>query len=198
MKYINITKKLLLVIAITGIVILSGCTGKDTTQTTTTDSKEKTTDSSPGTTAKKTVQAVHFSKLIEFLPAAPSGYTAEEPQGSSYTIEEGTWSMASRSYKKGDSGRADVSIMDSAYYEVGLFGAWKGLQKFESTEGYYKTTTVNGFPAFETYSKSSKQYGLYVNVKDRFMVYIIVDDDDKQTLTAIENSINYAGIAALD
>lgn len=171
----------------------------DTTQTTSTENQQKDipASSSGNKPAPGTVQAVHFSKLIEFLPEATSGYTAEDPQGSSYTIESGSWSMASRTYRKGDTGRAEISIMDSAYYEVGMFGAWKGFVQWESTDGYYKTTTVKGYPAFETYSKSGKQYGVYVNVKDRFMVYIMVDDDDKEALNAFENSINYAGIGGL-
>ena len=105
--------------------------------------------------------------------------------------------MASRTYKKGDNERATVTLMDSAYYEVGLFSAWKGLVQMETSEGYFKTTKVKGYPAFETYSKSGKEYGTYVNIKDRVMVYIVVDNDDKDALTAIQNSINYAGIEGL-
>jgi hypothetical protein len=87
--------------------------------------------------------------------------------------------------------------MDSAYYNVGMFQAWNGFVQMETTDGYFKTTTVKGFPAFETYSKSSEQYGKYINVKDRFMVYIIAENNDKDVLNTLENSINYNGIGAL-
>jgi len=191
--------KFLTVIAIAGILLLSGCTGKDTSQGTDTGNDKTTTtkDSSPEKPAPGTVQTVHFSKLIEMLPESPAGWTADEPQGSSFTIENGSWSMASKTYRKGDTGRAEVTIMDSAYYNVGLFQAWKGFVQWESTDGYYKTTTVKGFPAFETYSKSGEQYGKYINIKDRFMVYIIAENNDKDVLNALENSINYNGIGAL-
>jgi hypothetical protein len=193
------TTKFLTVIAIAGILLLSGCTGKDTSQGTDTENKitPTTNDSSPEKPALGTVQTVHFSKLIELLPESPTGWTADEPQGNTFTIENGSWSMASKTYTKGDTGRAEVTIMDSAYYNVGMFQAWKGFVQWESTDGYYKTTTVKGFPAFETYSKSSKTYGRYINIKDRFMVYITAENDDKDVLNALENSINFNGIETL-
>lgn len=198
MIYKNTINKIILVLAIIGILLLSGCTGKDTDQTTSTgDDQGAASDSTINKPAKGSVQAIHFSKLMELLPEPQSGWTADEPTGGSYTVEDGSWSMAARTYKKGDNERATVTIMDSAYYEVGLFTAWKSFVQMETSEGYFKTTKVKGYPAFETYSKSSKDYGLFVNVKDRIMVNIVVDNDDKDALTAIQNSINYAGIEAL-
>ena len=199
MKSNLINIKILTVIAIAGIILLSGCTGKDTNQGTDTqeDKTTPTKESSPEKPAPGSVQTVHFSKLIEMLPGSPAGWTADEPQGGSYTIEGGSWSTASKSYTKGDTGRAEVTIMDSAYYNVGMFQAWNGFVQMETTDGYFKTMTVKGFPAFETYSKSGKTYGKYINVKDRFMVYIIAENNDKDVLNALENSINYNGIGAL-
>lgn len=192
--------KIWFVLAIALLLILSGCTGKDTnTQTGGTPTSEKQTIS---TTDKEkpapgSVQAVHFSKLIEFLPEAPSGWTAQEPQGYTNTVESGSWSMANKEFTKGETGRADIGIMDSAYYEVGWFSAWNGIYQWESTDGYAKTTTIKGYPAFEMYSKSSNNYVLYINVKDRFMVYITVDGADKNSMNTLANAINYDGIASL-
>ena len=199
MKHNLITTKFFTVIVLTGILLLSGCTGKDTTQGTNTQNENtpQTKETSPEKPAPGTVQTVHFSKLIEMLPASPAGWTADEPQGNSFTIESGSWSMASRTYTKGNTDSATVTIMDSAYYNVGLFQAWEGFVQWESTDGYYKTTTVKGFPAFETYSKSAKTYGKYINIKDRFMVYIIAGNNDKEVLNSLENSINFNGIGGL-
>ena len=191
--------KVCLILIVVAPVILSGCTGKDSgpSQAGTTPEGKQT---SPETTQEKpapgSVQSVHFNKLIEFLPAALSGWTADEPQGFMNTVESGSWSMASRDYTK-DTARANVGIMDSAYYEVGWFSAWKGIYNYESTEGYAKTTTIKGYPALETHSKSSNEYALFVAVKDRFMVYMTIHEADKDTLNNIANSIDYAGIAAL-
>ncbi|MCX9085745.1 MAG: hypothetical protein OIN87_13210 [Candidatus Methanoperedens sp.] len=200
MTYNLIDTKFFTIIAIAGILLFSGCTGKDTgDQGTDIENAppSSTNDLTPEKPDPGTVQAVHFSKLIELLPESPAGWTAQEPQGNSFTIEEGSWSMASRAYTKDDAGSATVTIMDSAYYNVGLFQAWSGFVQWESTDGYYKTTTVKGFPAFETYSKSGKTYGRYINIKDRFMVYIIAENNDKDVLNALENSINFNGIGKL-
>jgi hypothetical protein len=196
-NFINI--KLLTVIAIVVILLLSGCAGKNKSQGTDIKNEKTTTttESSSDKPAPGSVQTIHFSKLIEMLPESPAGWTADDPEGGSYTIQSGSWSMASKTYKKGDTGRATVTIMDSAYYNVGLFQAWKGLVQMETSEGYFKTATVKGFPAFETYSKSSKEYGKYINIKDRFMVYIIAENNDKDVLNTLENSINYNAIGIL-
>ena len=69
--------------------------------------------------------------------------------------------MAEKSYTK--SGTEDITvsvgIMDSAFYQVGWWAAWQGLYAYVSTEGYAKTVTVKGFPAWETYDKDSNDYG---------------------------------------
>ena len=149
-------------------------------------------------TVSATTEAVHFSKLIELLPAAPSGWGGEEPEGMTFTYEEGTWSMATESYSKTgtEDVTADVAITDYAFYTVGWSAAWQGFYAWESTEGYAKTTKVNGFPAWEIYDKDSNDYGLYVGINDRFMVFIHTNSD-KDTLYAFANSIDYKGIAAL-
>lgn len=149
-------------------------------------------------TVSAATEAVHFSKLIPFLPDAPSGWEGEEPFGMMYTIEEGSWSMATESYTKSGAEdiTAEVGIMDSAFYQVGLWTAWQGFYAWESTEGYAKTTTVKGFPAGEIYDKGSNDYSLYVGINDRFMVFISTSSD-RDTLYAFANSIDYKGIAAL-
>jgi len=196
MKLVNI--RILLVMSISLLIIFSGCTGKDTdTKKDETPSKQPSSTANEEIPAPGSVQTVHFSKLIELLPAAPSGWTAEEPTGSLITVESGSWSMANKEFTKGEKGRVNIGIMDSAYYQVGWFSAWKGLYKWESTEGYATTTTIKGYPAYEVYDKGSNNYGLYINVKDRFMVFITVDGEDKNTLTTFENAINYDGIASL-
>jgi PGF-CTERM protein len=149
-------------------------------------------------TVSATTEAVHFSKLIEFLPDAPSGWEGEEPEGMTLTYEEGTWSMATESYSKTgtEDVTADVAITDYAFYTVGWSAAWQGFYAWESTEGYAKTTKVNGFPAWEIYDKDSNDYSLSVGINDRFMV-LINTNSDKDTLYAFANSIDYKGIATL-
>jgi PGF-CTERM protein len=143
-------------------------------------------------------EAVHFSTLIAFLPDAPSGWDGEEPFGMMYTIQDGTWSMATESYTKSgaEDTTAEVGVMDSAFYQVGWLAAWQGFYAYESTEGYAKTVTVDGYPAWVAYTKDSGEYTLFVGINDRFMVFISTNSDE-DTLYDFANAIDYNGIAAL-
>jgi PGF-CTERM protein len=143
-------------------------------------------------------QAVEYSKLIPFLPKAPSGWEAGEPQGFSFTHEEGTWSMASSDYSRAgaEDVTANVVIYDYAFYTTGWTGAWRNFYAYESTEGYAKTVTVKGYPGWEVYDKNSKDYSLFVGLNDRFLVFVGTNSD-KDTLYKFADVIDYKGIAAL-
>jgi len=45
---------------------------------------------------------VSFGTLMTFLPDAPAGWTAEGPSGTSWTVNDDQWTMASHDYAKGD------------------------------------------------------------------------------------------------
>jgi hypothetical protein len=160
----------------------------------------------PGTTAPAvtatrpapgSVKAIDFNLLIPFLPNAPAGWTAEDPDGMTMNYQDGSWTTATRSYSRGDDKQATVSIMDSAYYAVGAWEMWGRQYEMTTTDGYYKTGTVAGFPSWETYSKNSKNYGTWVGLNNRFMVTVTIDNGEKADLDLFVNSINYRGIAAL-
>jgi hypothetical protein len=87
--------------------------------------------------------------------------------------------------------------MDSACYGVGGMEMWGRQYEMTTTEGYYKTGIVAGFPSWETYSKSSKSYGTLVGLNNRFMVSVTIDNGEKADLDLFLNSINYPAIAAL-
>ncbi|RZN37217.1 MAG: PGF-CTERM sorting domain-containing protein [Methanophagales archaeon ANME-1-THS] len=145
-----------------------------------------------------TTEAVHFSKLISFLPDPPSGWRGEEPFGTMQTYEGGSWSTAARSYQKlgGEDLTAEVMITDYALYATGWLGAWNRFYAFESTEGYIKSVTIDGFPAWEVYTRDTNDYSLYVGINDRFLVFITTDSD-KNMLDKLADSIDFKGIAAL-
>jgi hypothetical protein len=190
----------IIVIMIVGFCIITGCMtnapsggtspGQQTTGTPT--PVVTTTRPAPGS-----VKAVDFNLLIPFLPDAPAGWTAEDPDGMTMTFENGSWTTASRSYSSGDDKHATVSIMDSAYYAVGGWEMWGQKYEMTTTEGYFKTGVVAGFPSWESYDKSSKNYGTLVGLNNRFMVSVTIDNGQKSDLDLFINSINYQGIAAL-
>jgi len=189
-----------------GICMLAaGCTS-DTTPTETTPygtssvaTAVATTTPAAGTAvsgaAAGSVSAVPYATLITYLPAAPAGWTADEPAGASWTVEDGQWTWASRDYTKGDAVAA-VLIQDSAYYDVGYWESWDSLVSLEINGEYYRSGTVGGHPSWEFFSKPAS-YGTWIGVNERFMVYVSVEDGTKQDLDLFVNAVNYGGLANL-
>jgi hypothetical protein len=147
--------------------------------------------------AAGSVKAVDWNLLKPFLPNAPAGWTAQDPDGSNIADLDTSWSIASRSYSGGADRQADVGLMDSAYYDVGAWTGWAGLSAATTADGYVKTGTVAGFPSWESYDTSSNSYDTWVNLDNRFMVTVSITNGSKADLDSFVNSINYAGIAAL-
>ncbi|MGC9444950.1 MAG: PGF-CTERM sorting domain-containing protein [Candidatus Methanospirareceae archaeon] len=147
---------------------------------------------------ESSAEAVHFNTLIGFLPEAPRGWDGEDPFGQTFTTGEGTWSMAMASYTESGNEEitADVGIMDSVYQQVGWWAAWQGFYSYESSDGYAKTVTVEGYPAWEAYNKDDNQYVLYVGINDRFMVFVNTNSD-RDTLYDFADAIDFDGIADL-
>jgi hypothetical protein len=188
---------IIVVILIVGVSVIAGCmtnapSGGTPATTSTTAPAVTPTRPAPGS-----VKAIDFNLLIPFLPNAPAGWTAEDPDGMTMNYENGSWTTASRSYSSGDDKQATVSIMDSAYYAVGGWEMWGRQYEMTTNDGYFKTGTVAGFPSWESYDKNSKSYGTLVGLNNRFMVSVTIDNGAKADLDLFLNSINYQGIAAL-
>ncbi|QSZ66472.1 hypothetical protein RJ40_02635 [Methanofollis aquaemaris] len=145
------------------------------------------------------VKAVGYQELITYLPAAPSGWTAEEPFGITNQIDEGTWSMATLSYcnDANEETTAELVIYDSAYYAVGGWEFWESKFSYETTDGYLKSGEVQGYPSWESYEKDLQTYAKWVGIDDRFMVYVSIDAGSKADLDTFVNAIDYKGIASL-
>lgn len=185
--------------------ILLGVIGCTSTGPSTPGTTPSATQAATGTPQPGNVQAVDFNKLIQYLPKAPFGYQeTTPPTGARLTSPEGSYSVASVTWdKKFGEGYIDatVSITDSAYYNVGMFSAWKSFVSYETTNAYVKSTTVGKYPAYKTWTKTKvdstevNEYWLHVALNDRFMVSIHTYDET--ALNQIRDSINYDGIAAL-
>jgi hypothetical protein len=143
-------------------------------------------------------QAVDYNTLIWYLPYAPYGWGEGVPEGTMYTIDDGTWSVAAITYSNYDDAyvTADVGIMDSAYYTVGWWDIWDELYTYDDIDGYAEPVTVNGYPAWEVYTSEWDEYCLLVDIEERFLVYICTNSD-WNTLYQFANLIDYDGIAAL-
>jgi hypothetical protein len=129
---------------------------------------------------------VDFSKLLPLLPAAPPGWTADKPEGSTSDVGGFKLTTVHRDYKKGEGDNVpttSISILDSAAnpdYATATTEAWK--LNSETTDGYTKSVTIEGNPGFESYQKDQKNAALWVMVAKRYFVEIELQNQDPKEL----------------
>ena len=123
-------------------------------------------------------ETVHFSVLIDALPEAPDGWTADKPHGLTNQMGDYRLSEASRKYRrKGGPERVEIQIQDWAFNQV-LYIPFFMQARFgqESTEGYSKGIKVGKSPGREEYTIASRSGQRSVLVNKRFQVQIRIDD----------------------
>src|SRR5262245_13704695 len=112
------------------------------------------------------VDVVDFSKLIPLLLDAPSGWTAEQAEGSTDDSGGFKLSTAHRDYKKGTADNSpitSISILDAAAnpdYIASTTAAWTASTS--TPEGYTKPVTIDGNPGFETFENEGKHGTLWL------------------------------------
>ena len=197
MKRLGFVFVLMLAIA---SLLVAGCDGGgEGEETTPTASPEATptvaATATPGGTPTPT-DPVSFNELIPFLPGPPSGWEADDAFGMTQTFQEWSWSQASRSYINTTTEEyVDAAIFDSAYYYgFGWLAAWEYAFEWESTDGYARTITFEGYPAWKMYDKPDS-YTLMVLVADRFMV--MINAETEASLNQFAGLVNYGAIAGL-
>jgi len=206
-------RKLTLALAMVLLVvalIVAGCGGGDeeTTATPTEGPGQTATATPTGTEGPATtspggipspgdVDPVNFNQMIPYLPATPSGWDAEDPDG--FTGKFGEWwlSEADKEYtNQATDETVDVIIYDSAYYYgFGWFQLYEMAFEIESTDMYMRSTTVDGYPAWDIW-EDPDDYTQMVFVADRFMVMVTAESE--ASIDLFSGLINYDGIASLD
>ena len=164
------------------------------------DAVKKATDAAKEAENQKPVDPVHFSKLIELLPAPPSGWKAEaEPKGETASAMGFKISDAERDYSGPGEGKSvHVKILDGAYNTMMYAGITMAAQfSRESTEGYEKGVTIAGNPGVEKWSKASKVAELTILVGKRFLVEVHGNGVDPETVKSFYSAIDTAKLAAL-
>jgi len=131
-------------------------------------------------------EAVDYQKLLPVLPEAPSGWTADKPEGSTEDVGGFKITNVHRDYHKGEGGKAPtaaISILDSIAnpdYVNATTAAWN--TNTEGDEGYGKSVTIDGNPGFEAFEKESKHATLWLMVANRYFVQIELQNQDPKDL----------------
>ncbi len=144
---------------------------------------------------------VDYSKLLPILPDAPSGWTADKPEGSTADVGGFQITNVHRDYRKGDaadSPTAAISILDSVAnpdYVQATTAAWN--QNSETPDGYSKSVTIDGNPGFEAYEKERKHTSLWVMIAKRYFVEIELQNQDPKELQDWVKRLDLKKLAAI-
>jgi hypothetical protein len=128
---------------------------------------------------------------------APTGWTAQEQFGTNLQSQGATYTMAQQIYNSPTGTEVTVFIFDSAYYPVGGWDTWNSHTTVQTTDGYWKSGTVQGYPSWESYDAKTGTYSTWVGIQDRFMVMVSVTSGSKSDLDTFVNAVNYTAFATL-
>lgn len=148
---------------------------------------------------KEPVPPVSFKVLMNYLPKEIAGMKTEKPRGESVQWEKWTHSNAEVSFSN-ESGEqsGSVNIYDYAYIS-NLYLPYQMLFKMkygrESSEGYEKSTELNGMPAFEKWTEENKDNEVTVLVGKRFIVHVRTDGMPEASARKIAEGMDLGGLA---
>ena len=145
--------------------------------------------------------AVDYQKLLPILPDAPQGWTADKPDGSTEDVGGFRITNVHRDYHKGEGEKAPstaISILDSVAnpdYVSATTAAWSNNS--ETPEGYSKSVTIDGNPAFETFEKETKHAALWVMIANRYFLQIELQNLDPKELQEWVKRVDLKKLAAI-
>jgi hypothetical protein len=149
------------------------------------------------------IDPVSFRVLLAYLPAAPEGWTASEPQGSTTAVPGYKVSTASNQYQAppasegGPVQRVSLTITDGGYAEaIAAPFQMAAMMSSESTDGYQKGVTLEGQPGFETWQIQSRHSELQLLVGNRFLVNLSGDQLEPEVLREWASRIGLEKLAA--
>lgn len=148
---------------------------------------------------------VPFTKLIPFLPKAPTGWMvaerADEPEGSTAAVGGYKISTVDRNYSKeveGEVSTARIAITDMAGTKgarEAVVAGWKMTADADSDHS--KAVTVDGCPGLETSDKDSRDASVALLVGKRFIVEIELTKVEPVVLQKWVKAINLKQLAEL-
>jgi len=200
----------LALLVLLGVALAAGCTtpssGSTTAKTptpvdTTAAGRVTTVGTSGSGSGSAAVAAIGFDRLIPFIPKTAGAWKLEDDaQGMSMKDGEGhdyTWATGNYVMNGNDNARASIMIQDAAVANTPFKQQWSTFRSVESTDGWWRSVTVKGQPGWKFHNKSSNDYGQWVLVGDRYIVFTTVEDGTEADLDALVNAMDFAGLAAV-
>ena len=149
---------------------------------------------------KEPVPPLSFKVLMNYLPKEVSGMTSEKPHGETVQWEKWNHSTADvRFSNQSGEQSVKVNIFDYAYIN-NLYLPYQMMFKMkferETSDGYEKATKLNDNPAFERWTKESKDNEVTVLVGKRFIVQVETDGMPEGSARKIAEGMDLSGLAS--
>jgi len=146
---------------------------------------------------REKVEVVDFRELKKELPTRINGMKRTSAEG-----ERSGWggfnvATAKGEYEDGDK-YLEISIIDAGgmmgLAKIGLT-AWAQAEVDRETEhGYERTTTIDGYKAYEKYDSKTKEGQVSLIVNERFIVNIEGDEITERDLNSARKKIDLKGL----
>ena len=148
---------------------------------------------------KEPVPSVSFKVLMNYLPKEVTGLKAEKPRGESVQWDKWTHSTANIDFRsETDNQNVRVNIYDYAYIS-NLYLPYQMMFKMkferESSEGYEKSTELNGMPTFEKWTEEGKDNEVTVLVGKRFIVHVETNEMPEGSARKVAEGMDLSGLA---
>lgn len=146
--------------------------------------------------------AIPYQDLQKYLPESVAGYTAEEPEGQSFTMTGYSYSTASRRFtnEQGEEVRVELFDYNSAYDMLAASVAlWQAGFSMEDAHGIQRTfdAGIEHTGAFEEYNKDSKRAKVTYALGDRFLLMVEADNKpDTEFVKSVASSMKLGELAA--
>lgn len=118
-------------------------------------------------------EPLNFRELQAFLPEKLNGLKRTAKSGQTNGAMGFKISQAEGKYETSEGSTIKIDVVDTGGLKMGLMSmaAWANMEiDREDDKGYERSTTLNGFKAFEKYTQRNNKSELSLLVKNRFVV----------------------------
>lgn len=143
-------------------------------------------------------EPVNFRELKKLLPEEMDGMEITDQSGQTSGAMGFNISQAEVEFTGGDGEKIKISIFDTGGIAMAAMGlaAWANVTiDKEDANGYERTTTINGFKAFEKFDTKRKRGEISIFAKERFIVKVEGREVDMEDLRDALSDIDIDDLA---
>ncbi|TDE11658.1 hypothetical protein [Dyadobacter psychrotolerans] len=165
------------------------------------DALQQFADKAKDMQTREKVDPIDFRKLRELLPEEIAGFKRTEASGEKNGAMGFTISTADARYKGDNDASIHLEILDTggvAGVATMAMAAWTMADIDKETDtGYEKTTSLEGYKAFEKYDSQNKSGELNLLVADRYVVNVNGNNVTMEQMKSILGDLDLDKLADL-